>query len=75
MQFVKFCQFFFEQSNHRIWMLAIWQKKVTDAGNLAIFLFTSASGNLSNLAILNLSNLATINLSKNTAIYTHGHGR
>ncbi len=37
MQFVDFFQFFLELSNCRIWILAVWQKKVAGTGNLANF--------------------------------------
>ncbi len=35
MPFVEHFQFFLELSNCQTWILAIWRKKVTDAGNLA----------------------------------------
>ena len=46
MQFVDFFQFFLELSNCRIWILAIWRKKVSETGNLAKKV--SDTGNLAN---------------------------
>ncbi len=56
MQFVDIFQFFLELSNCRIWILAIWRKKVSDTGNLAKFFgITSTTGNLSNPTTVNVS--------------------
>ncbi len=59
MQFVEFFQFFLELSNCRIWILAIWRKKVTNAGNLA-----KKVTNAGNLAIFLKFTSVTVNLSK-----------
>ena len=70
MQFVDFFQFFLELSNCRIWILAIWRKKVTDAGNLAKKV--TDAGNLAKrlpLATINLSKSATGNRLENTASF------
>ena len=64
MQFVEFLQFFLELSNCRIWILAIWRKKVTCAGILAMSLFTSAPGSLSNL----FSHCQSVKFSHNQSV-------